>query len=99
MVGNQHTIYRPMCVLAFYRIVEKKRGGKAGHCSWTVLRLPIPGLLGLGFARKRNDVGRAHTLVSRAPPEMIDVAVAVSRMVKQLEHSFMERVARQPSSN
>src|SRR5215471_5971720 len=22
MVGNQHTIYRPMCVLAFYRIVD-----------------------------------------------------------------------------
>src|SRR5207253_7959077 len=22
MVGNQHTIYRPICVLAFYRIVE-----------------------------------------------------------------------------
>src|SRR5215470_9043559 len=25
MVGNQHTIYRPMCVLAFYRIVDFKR--------------------------------------------------------------------------
>jgi hypothetical protein len=34
-VGNQHTIYRPICVLAFYRIVVKNTGQTPAYgLSW-----------------------------------------------------------------
>src|SRR5262252_1951433 len=35
MVGNQHTIYRLMCVLAFYRIVEEMEVSDPSYGSWT----------------------------------------------------------------
>src|SRR5262249_30471024 len=47
-------------------------------CSRTVFCRPIAGVRGLVFAGKRDNVGRAQSLVPGAAREMIDFAVAVS---------------------
>src|SRR3989442_13654962 len=44
---------------------------------WTVLCLPIPRLLRLGFAGKRDDIGRAHGSVAWTAREMVDFAAFI----------------------
>src|SRR6266571_9151993 len=55
-----------------------REGSHAFPCSRTVFCLPIPSVLSRVFAGKRDNVGRAHSLVPRAARQVVDLAVLIS---------------------